>query len=91
MWPTGRDMRIATVVSALTLLTLTGVGSAQLPKDIGPHAIRTTLPLEGAPKAIPGPYEVTSEPSAHGAPGLMACYPKNIDAFPKRDTLPVLA
>jgi hypothetical protein len=91
MWPTGRDIRIATVVSALTLLTLTGVCSAQLPKGIGPDAIRTTLPLEGAPKAIRGPYEVTSEPSAHGAPGLMAFYPKNLDVFPKKDTLPVLA
>ena len=52
-------------------------------------AINTTLPLEGAPKAIPGPYATTSEP-AFGVATLKTIRPANLDAFPKKDTLPVV-
>jgi hypothetical protein len=51
--------------------------------------IATALPLEGAPVAVPGPYAVTSEP-AFGSPGHVVFRPTNLDAFPKKDTLPVL-
>jgi dienelactone hydrolase len=51
--------------------------------------IATSLPLEGAPKAEPGPYEVTAEP-AYGASGLRTFRPASLDRFPKRDTLPVV-
>jgi hypothetical protein len=50
--------------------------------------INTTLPLEGAPLAEPGPYQVTSGP-AFGAPGLMVLHPA-ADALRRRDTLPVM-
>jgi hypothetical protein len=51
--------------------------------------ISRALPLEGAPKAEPGPYQVTSEP-AFGAPGLHIYRPATLDAFPKKDVLPVM-
>jgi nitroreductase len=65
-----------------------GLASAQ-PPGITPEMINTTLPEEGAPKAEPGPYAVTSE-AAFGAPGLMVFHPTDLEAFPKRDTLPVV-
>jgi Chlorophyllase len=77
------------IVSAAILLALTGVCSAQ-PPGVTREMIATALPLEGAPRAEPGPYEVTSE-AAFGAPGLMVFRPASLDAFPARDTLPVLA
>jgi hypothetical protein len=51
--------------------------------------IQRSLPLEGAPKAEPGPYQVTSE-AAFGSPGLHLYRPETLDAFPKKDTLPVM-
>ena len=50
---------------------------------------RTALPVEGAPLAVAGPYQTTSEPT-FGSPGLMVFHPTNLDAFPARDTLPVV-
>jgi hypothetical protein len=80
--------KTAIVSAATALLALTGVCSAQ-PPGITPEMINTTLPLEGAPLAVAGPYEVASE-AAFGAPGLMVFHPTKLDAFPRRDTLPVL-
>src|SRR3954465_3573854 len=58
----------------------------------GPRAdlVRTTLPLEGAPKAIPGPYKVKSEP-APGSPGHVVFRPEDLNGFPGKDKLPVMA
>jgi hypothetical protein len=52
-------------------------------------AIATTLPLEGAPKAIPGPYATASEP-AFGVATLKIIRPKDLGKFPTKDTLPVV-
>jgi hypothetical protein len=73
---------------AAGLLAFAGAASAQ-PPGITPEMINTTLPLEGAPLAVPGPYQVTSG-AAFGAAGLMVFHPATLDAFPARDTLPVL-
>ena len=51
--------------------------------------IERALPLEGAPLAEPGPYKVTSE-AAFGSPGHLVFHPTTLDAFPKKDTLPVM-
>jgi hypothetical protein len=75
--------------SMAALVTLAGAAIAQ-PPGITMEQINTTLPLEGAPLAVAGPYQVTSGP-AFGAPGLMVFHPASLDAFPARDTLPVLA
>jgi dienelactone hydrolase len=74
---------------AAAALLASGVGFAQ-PPGITPEMIARALPEEGAPLAEPGAYEVTSE-AAFGAPGLVVFRPTDLDAFPSRDTLPVMA
>lgn len=76
------------VAAAAVLLTGAGVCLAQ-PPGITREMIERALPLEGAPLAIPGPYKVTSEPT-FGTPGLRAFRPETLDAFPKKDSLPVM-
>jgi len=76
------------VAAAAVLFTGAGVCLAQ-PKGITREMIERALPLEGAPLAEPGPYKVTSE-GAFGEPGLLVFHPETLDAFPKKDTLPVM-
>ena len=77
--------------SALVLLAIADPGRAQAPfANVTPDMIRTSLPVEGAPLAEKGAYEVTSEPT-FGSPGHVIVRPANLDAFPKKDTLPVIA
>jgi dienelactone hydrolase len=76
------------ISTASALLAWAGAALAQ-PPGITPEMINTTLPLEGAPAAVPGPYQVTSG-AAFGNAGLMVFHPSSLDAFPSRDTLPVL-
>lgn len=76
------------VAAAAVLLTIVGVCPAQ-PPGITREMIERSLPLEGAPLAVPGPYKVTSE-AAFGSPGLRVFRPENLDAFPKKDSLPVM-
>lgn len=77
-----------TIVAAVVLLTGVGVSFAQ-PPGITREMIERALPLEGAPKAVPGPYQVSSE-GAFEAPGHHLYRPAELDAFPKKDTLPVM-
>ena len=72
--------------SATALVALCSAAFAQ-PPGITPEMINTTLPLEGAPLAVAGPYQTTSEPT-FGKPGLMVFRPTNLDAFPARDSCP---
>jgi dienelactone hydrolase len=51
--------------------------------------VNTTLPEEGAPKAVPGSYAVMSE-TAFGADGLKVFRPAQLESFPRRDKLPVV-
>jgi hypothetical protein len=81
-------MKKTFLIAAATLLTITGVCLAQ-PPGITREMISRSLPLEGAPKAEPGPYLVTSEP-AFGSPALHVYRPAALDAFPGKDTLPVM-
>lgn len=76
------------VAAAAALLTFAGVCLAQ-PPGITREMIERALPVEGAPLAEPGPYKVTSE-GAFGAPGHLVFRPTTLDAFPKKDTLPVM-
>ena len=78
----------AVIGSTTALVAFCGAALAQ-PPGITPEMINTTLPLEGAPLAVAGPYQTTSE-AAFGAPGLMVFRPATLDAFPARDTLPVV-
>jgi hypothetical protein len=73
---------------AAALLISAGVTLAQ-PPGITPEMIGRSLPLEGAPLAIPGPYQVISE-GAFGSPGHHVYRPAALEAFPKKDSLPVM-
>src|SRR5258705_13912537 len=81
-------MQKTIVAAAAVLLAGTGACLAQ-PAGITPEMINRSLPLEGAPLAVPGPYQITSE-ATFGAPGLRVFRPTSLDAFPKKDTLPVM-
>jgi hypothetical protein len=59
------------------------------PPGITPEMINRSLPLEGAPLAVPGPYKITSE-RAFESPGYLVFYPTTLDPFPKKDTLPLM-
>src|SRR5215471_1968326 len=81
-------MQKTIVVAAAVFLTGAGMCLAQ-PPGITREMIERALPLEGAPKAEPGPYQVTSE-HAFGSPGFHVYRPAALDAFPKKETLPVM-
>ena len=50
-------MKNTTVYSAAALIALAGAAFAQ-PPGVTMEQINTTLPVEGAPLAVPGPYQV---------------------------------
>ena len=79
-----------TLTATVAGLALAIVGGAQAPGGITPDMISRALPLEGAPLAVPGPYEVASGP-AFGSPGHVVFHPAGLDAFPAEDSLPVMA
>ena len=81
-------MRKTIVVAAAAFLGGAGACLAQ-PAGVTRDMISRALPLEGAPKAEPGPYQVASE-TAFGSPGFHVYRPAALDAFPKKDTLPVM-
>jgi len=72
----------------LVLLFGSSIATAQ-PAGITMDMINTTLPLEGAPLAVAGPYKVISE-GAHNSAGLILFRPADLAAFPAKDSLPVL-
>ncbi|MEO6080878.1 MAG: hypothetical protein ABIQ86_14075 [Steroidobacteraceae bacterium] len=74
-------------VAGLAFFSLTAI--AQLPPGINMDAVNTVLPEEGAPKAVPGKYAVTSG-AATGNDALRIYRPEKLDDFPRRDKLPVL-
>ena len=76
------------LAAAAVLLTSAGAGLAQ-PAGVTREMIERALPLEGAPLAEPGPYKVTSE-GAFGSPGHHVYRPTALEAFPKKDSLPVM-
>jgi dienelactone hydrolase len=84
----GSVVKASLVFAGLACLALSGVCVAQ-PPGITPEMIASALPEEGAPKAEPGPYQVTVE-AAFGQPGLRAFWPTSLDKFPKQDTMPVV-
>ena len=79
---------LSVVYGIVGILALAGTSHAQ-PQGITREMIATALPVEGAPLAVPGPYKVLSEP-AFGSPGHVVFRPADLDAFPAKDTLPVM-
>jgi len=78
-----------TILAAAAALLISGSLALAQPAGITPEMISRSLPLEGAPLAVPGPYKVTSE-AAFGSPGLHVYRPEALEAFPKKDSLPVM-
>src|SRR5215470_12794905 len=78
-----------TIVAVVAVLLTGAVACLAQPPGITREMIERALPLEGAPLAQPGPYKVTSE-GAFGSPGYLVFRPTTLDAFPKKDTLPVM-
>ena len=78
-----------TIVAAAAALLMSAGACLAQPPGITREMIERSLPLEGAPLAVPGPYQVTSE-TAFGAPGLIVFRPADLEAFPKKDTLPLM-
>jgi len=76
------------IAAAAVLLTSAGVFLAQ-PPGITREMIERALPSEGAPLAETGPYKVTSE-RAFVSPGHLVFRPAALEAFPKKDSLPVM-
>ncbi len=76
-------------LATVFLFSFGSVSVAQLPAGVTPEMIALSLPEEGAPKAEPGPYAVTSEPAA-GADGLKIFRPAKLEKFPRREKLPVV-
>jgi hypothetical protein len=79
---------LAVVCGSVALLGFAGPSLAQ-PPGITQEMIATALPVEGAPLAQPGPHKVMSE-AAFGSPGHVIFRPAVLDAFPAKDTLPVM-
>jgi len=78
-----------TMIAAAAALLITGSVTLAQPPGITREMIERSLPLEGAPLAVSGPYKVTSE-AAFGSPGLAVYRPAALEAFPKKDSLPVM-
>jgi len=77
------------VLGTLIAIAFAGVSHAQRPAGITPEMIATALPVEGAPLAVPGPYQVESGP-AFGSPGHVVYRPADLTPFPGKDTLPLV-
>ena len=71
------------------LVALAGVTHAQRPAGITAEMIATSLPVEGAPLAVPGRYKVESGP-AFGSPGHVVYRPADLTPFPAKDSLPLM-
>ena len=79
----------STLLRAAGLFLFSTLCAAQLPPGVTPEMIAYTLPEEGAPRAEPGRYAVTTE-TTYGSEGLKVFRPASLDRFPRRDTLPVV-
>lgn len=82
-------MKRSSILAAAALLAVGHPALAQLPPGVTAEMVASALPEEGAPKAVPGPYAVRSEPAA-GTAGLMTFRPASLDRFPAQDRLPVV-
>lgn len=75
-------------ISGLAIVLFCNIASAQ-PPGITMEMITRALPLEGAPLAVAGPYEVLSE-GAFNSPGHILFRPAELSAFPAQDILPIM-
>jgi dienelactone hydrolase len=79
--------RYTTAIASFALLA-SSLSFAQ-PPGITMEQVNRQLPLEGAPKAEVGKYEVQSG-GAFASPRHIVFHPKDLSAFPAQDKLPVV-
>jgi hypothetical protein len=72
----------------LALLLISTLGYAQ-PPGITMEMITRTLPLEGAPLAVPGPYDVVTE-GAYNSDRFLVFRPAQLSGIPSQDHLPLV-
>jgi len=82
-------MTSTSIIIATTTLFGLASGSIAQPRVTPDMMAAAGLPVEGAPLADRGPYEVAAS-TAFGSPGLMVVHPTSLDVVPFRETLPVL-
>ena len=84
-----KKVLVSVVCGIAGMVGLAITGYAQRPAGITPEMIATALPVEGAPLAVPGPYQVIGGP-AFGSSGHVVYRPSDLAPFPGKDTLPVV-
>lgn len=78
------------IVAGLSAFALPALAQqAPRPTGITQEMIDRSLPEEGAPRAVPGPYEVQAA-RADGIAGFSLVYPADLSHFPRHDKLPVV-
>src|SRR5688572_33162601 len=82
-------MRRRSISLGLVFMATLGLAMAARAQPDPEFIRRWSMPVEGAPLAESGPYEVVSEP-AFDSPRHIVVRPADLDAFPTRDSMPVL-
>lgn len=83
-----RALRSAGSLAAL-LMCCSDLNAAQPPLPFSLEQLNIGLPEAGAPRAVVGPYAVATDTTS-GTPGLQIFRPRDLAAFPARDTLPIV-
>jgi hypothetical protein len=76
-------------VMASVLLCCSSLHAAQPTLPFSLEQLSIGLPEAGAPRAVVGPYAVTTG-TVPGTPGLQLYRPRDLASFPARDTLPIV-
>jgi dienelactone hydrolase len=82
-------MRTRTMLATTLAALLAATTAVAQPPGITMDMINTTLPEEGAPLAIAGPYTTLTE-AANAAPRYVVHRPGDLAPFPTSDTMPLL-
>jgi len=85
-------MTVLNRIAACCCLLILGQGVFAQPPGVTMEMIMRQLPLEGAPKAVPGPYSVTREAARadFDDPGYLVIRPIGLGNFPDKDNMPLV-
>jgi len=85
-------MTVLNRIAACCCLLILGQGVFAQPPGVTMEMIMRQLPLEGAPKAVPGPYSVTREAARadFDDPGYLVIRPIGLGNFPDEDNMPLV-
>jgi len=85
-------MTVLNRIAACCCLLILGQGVFAQPPRVTMEMIMRQLPLEGAPKAVPGPYSVTREAARadFDDPGYLVIRPIGLGNFADKDNMPLV-